>query len=244
MVKAWEKAKWDTRMAQNAAFIRKFKNKHRYKILWPTIRPKIMKEQYKLWLQIDNPTKIDITIAVNTQEQADQLIEFDNIIICGDDKKGVTHAATKLSQNVKALPGDIIILASDDFYPPKDWDKLLRPHFDNFHGCIRVNDTGDRERVITIPIMDYYCLTRLNNIIYHPSYIHLYSDNELYDNVESLGLLKDKCEDNELIFKHKHWYDGQREHDDNDIFFLSCQERDRKNYIERVNCTLQEKLKV
>ena len=97
------------------------------RLLWPTVRPKVMKQTYHHWIKTaDAPNDITIKIAVNTEKQKDELSEFDDIIIIGDNRRGPVYATHKLAEAVRGDAKEIIALVSDDYYSPKGWDTWLR----------------------------------------------------------------------------------------------------------------------
>ena len=241
-INAWRLLSNDHRVILNLKLCRRRLNEYAIHLLWPTVRPSVFKERHKDWIsKAANPDRIKTLLAVNTKEQEKKLCEFDTIVI-GDQNPGVAFATHKLARAVKGLPGDIIILASDDFYPPEDWDTWIHSHLNNFYGVLLVNDSVNRPGVVTIPIMDYACLTFTNRIIYHPSYCHLYSDNEYYDNLYQQNLIKILQGDDYPLFEHKHWYHGKREKDKADDVVQHFMESDRQNYENRRGLSLQEKL--
>ena len=96
-------------------------------ILWATARPNVFINTYNNWLEkaIDK-SNIKIYTAVNTQEEADILKDY-NCVVTGDNV-GVTIPATVLSKNLSHMDlhdKDIVIFASDDMFPPQQyirWD--------------------------------------------------------------------------------------------------------------------------
>jgi hypothetical protein len=240
---SWRICPHDKRMTLNVKFVRRYLQEYQIVLLWPTIRPTAFKKRYADWLdKAHNKYRIKVRIAVNTDQQRAELADFNDVQVIGDSRPGVAYASYKLAKEVQGLPGDIIVLASDDFYPPDGWDAWIYNHMDDFHGALLVNDTVNREGVVTLPIMDYACLLLLGRIIYHPSYHHLYSDNELYDNLVTLQLLKNLQQKDQPTFEHRHWYHGKREKDKVDDVINDFMDSDMHNYNTRRAMPLQAKL--
>ena len=214
-------------------------------LLWPTVRPEMMKNVHQFWLdQADHPKNVRTHIAVNTQEQADVLKDnFDVVWICGNKIKGVAPASYVLSSKLEANPTDIVILASDDFYPPKHWDTYIQNQFKKWEGTILVNDGYQTGGCVTIPIMTFKCLKALNKIIYHPEYRHLWSDNELYVNLRKLKLLKNLRKSSPL-FEHKHPDNKKRKFDKIDHTVRVQSKGAGKLYKERTKRPIHKRLKV
>jgi len=187
-------------------------------LLWPTVRPDMMKATHIQWIKnAINPSKIITNICVNTREQAEALSDdFNNIYISGDKVHGVAPPSYVLGSKLKANPHDIIILASDDFYPIKNWD---------------------------IPIMTFKCLRQLNGIIYHPDYKHLYSDNELYEVLKSLKLLKNLRKEL-VVFEHRHYDNGKRKRDKIDNLAHRSSQHAFKTFVQRRKLKVKDKLQV
>lgn len=247
-ITAWRMEPKNDRLIGNVKLVRRHLNKYRIHLLWPTVRPDVFKERYGDWMsKASNEDRIKLTIAVNTRKQREELYEFENVLIIGSDHPGVAYATYMLAKDLDGFPDDIVVLASDDFYPPEDWDAFIYSEMNEFSGCLLVNDAKNpsrvrRDCVVTIPIMDFSCLIKLNRFIYHPSYCHLWSDQELFDNIKALDLLKDVASENIPVFEHKHWYHGMRNKDDTDSFIDSMMDRDKQNYIDRSGMSLDEKL--
>jgi hypothetical protein len=166
-------------------------------------------------------------------------------MIVGDEKPGVAYATHCLSQSVIARHEDIIILASDDMRPPRSWDTWVLEHFrEGFDGCLLVNDGYQTGECVTLPIMTYGCLLRLNKIIYHPAYSHAFSDNELYDICSELGLLKNLRQPNQPVFEHVHWDAGKRAIDAVDERVKALFWIDKEIYQKRKSLSVVEKLRV
>jgi len=212
-------------------------------ILWPTIRPNVFKSVYNEWLNTaDNIDNIQIYTGVNIEEHKTELSKY-NSILTGN-IKGVTNACTVLSKYLLTLnlpDTDIVILASDDMFPPKHWDTIILEDFKDFTGCVRYNDGLNSGPIITLPIMDIITLKKLNGIIYHPIYTHTYSDNELWDILLELKLLKDKRFVSP-IFKHNHHSSHNRKIDNIDKFIISQEIFDKQIYLSRKHLNILDKL--
>lgn len=223
-------------------------------LLWPTIRPKMMANTYASWMEKANSGDQIITyVAVNTNQQKARLKLLFNerqlhkniqIFVSGD-VVGVTHACHFLTNN-PLLDGpdqDIVVLASDDMYPPQDWDAWIISQIGQQQSvALLVNDGYVKQNNVTIPIMTIGCLKRLNRIIYHPSYRHSYSDTELYDNLIQLGLLRDLWSSSP-VFEHKNWANCKRKFDDVDKHVRDLTGGDAQNWHKRSQLSVADRLK-
>ena len=199
-------------------------------ILWCTLRPTQFKEMHSEWIKrSDNPENIQTYVAVNWQQHADELKEYlskNYLITLNTNKIGVCYPSHQLSSNLGIKMGqckddDIVVFASDDFMAPEGWDTYL---INKFRGKgdvgLMVRDgyqlpdsTNMLHPAITIPIMTWGCLKKLNMTIYHPAYNHMFSDCELYMNLKDLGLLYDDRINDETTFEHLHYAAGKRQAD-------------------------------
>ena len=223
-------------------------------ILWPTIRPNwcanALKRAPGSWLNLANrPQNVHAKIAVNFEGHKAELLNFlagipnVEVVVVGDARPGVCHASSVLSKSLQAKPEDIVILASDDFRPIPYWDAWMSQHFDDFDGCLLVNDGYQTGACVTLPIMTYACLLKLNRIIYHPIYHHMYSDAELFDVLVELKLLKNLRIANQPTFEHVHWVIQKRVEDQWDSRLRALWVQDMQTYGQRKPLLVSEKLK-
>ncbi len=210
-------------------------------LLWPTARPQVMRQTHLIWHN-RAVVKPDILIAVNTPEQQSQLLDFGNVLVVGDNRKGPAYPTFVLGKEVDAKHGDILILVSDDFYPPDHWDEYLRSAFESYSGSILVNDGHQFGGCMTIPIMDYACLLKLNRIIYHSDYNWQYADTELFLNLSEMGLLRD-LRLTSPVFEHRHWANGKRVLDEVDVPGARMRDYDILTWERRSKLSLIERLK-
>ena len=225
-------------------------------ILWATIRPQLFIQMYKLWLNnAANSTNIKTHVAVNSEADATMvksvLNENDEIIVINSDRKGVCYPSYMLSSRLEANKNDIIIFASDDFLPPNNWNIYLEKKLNNKEGALFVRDgyqlpdsSNMLHPCITIPIMTFGCLEKLNKVIYHPAYYHMFSDCELYLNLRDLGLLIDDRKTDITVFEHHHWAAQKRNPDINDQSYHNKWAEDDNTWKLRKNMSVQERLKV
>lgn len=211
-------------------------------LLWPTIRPAVMKQTYTHWCKTAcDPKQIMVHIAVNTPQQREELGEFSSVYIVGDSRKGPVYATSVLAKMIQGQLKDIIILVSDDFFSPPNWDRWLCKIFEDFKGGIIVNDGYQMGNCVTIPIMTYDCLLKLNRIIYHPSYTWQYSDEELYHNLNEMRLLKN-VRSNGLTFEHRHWVLNKRAQDEHDQVGIKSGGQDEANFKRRMRLPVRLRL--
>lgn len=214
----------------------------KFHLLWPTVRPEKCKEMFRQWLtQATNPQNVVLHVAVNTDRQHSHL-DFEDVTVIGLQRLGKVHAVQELAKRLRAEPGDVVIVASDDVCAPEGWDSWINKHLDHFAGGILVNDGCDDGPRVSIPILDYGCFVRFGRIIFHPSYNHHYAEVELYDNLNDLGLVKDLRGDGEHIFKHNTWRNESRPSDNVDVILNELTEQDKQNYEKRSSLKVGERL--
>lgn len=224
-------------------------------ILWATIRPQMFTTIYKIWLEKSSYKDIITHVAVNSQADADiiqrVLGKNDEVIIVTTDRKGVCYPSYMLSSKLEATKDDIVVFASDDFIPPNNWDFYLLKQLNGKEGNLFVRDgyqAPDSSNMlhpcITIPIMTYGCLEKLNKVIYHPAYYHMHSDAELYLNLRDLGLLIDNRKTDTTVFEHHHWAARKRNVDVHDQNYHNKWSEDEITWNIRKNIPVEERLKV
>jgi hypothetical protein len=219
-------------------------------ILWATNRTSTFKATCKEW--IDKCTDKDnliIKVAVNDEEAKKDLEGYD-VTVVKTDRVGVTYSMYALSSSLNYLDydnKDIVILASDDFFPPDKWNEILKKEFENYNGCIIFNDLNPNFfcNVVQIPIMTFGVLKDLNMIIYNPAYFHFSSDRELYDVLEQSKRIKDVSKTKpEIIFEHRHHTVGKRTMDISDLKVRERNDLDASVYQGRKSKTFFEKTSV
>lgn len=194
-------------------------------ILWSTIRPEVFNEVYTEWMsKADETHKIIPHILVESEEDKEKItaVPKDSIIVHPSKVKGVAYPSYVLSSGLKnknVNDSDIVIFASDDFHPMDSWDTALYKEFTIFDGGLVVNDMNGPQNkdIVTIPIMTYSALKKMNHVIYHPAYNHCWSDNELHLNLRELNIFKDiSTTKPEIYFEHRHFVNAKRERDRSD----------------------------
>lgn len=216
-------------------------------ILWATIRPNVFKETHKIWM--DNAYikgNIITRVAVDTPEQASELNGYE-VIVTNNTKPGVCFPCYCLSSTFITDPHDIIVFASDDFYPPKDWDLFIYKQLHNETNKVLVVNDGIQKypnNVVTLPILTFGALGLLNYTIYHPAYTHMHSDVELYDISVKLGILKDVRNTTDTKFEHKHYCNGKRKPDSHDINLNNTMDEGKSLYVSRSHQCICELLDV
>ena len=230
-------------------------------ILWCTLRPEQFKSAHSEWIKrADNPQNIQTYVAVNWQQHSDILREYlksNFLITLNTNKIGVCYPSYQLSSNLGIKMGvakddDIVIFASDDFMAPQGWDTYLLNKF-NGKGDVglmvrdgyQLPDSSNMlHAAITIPIMTYGCLKKMNIVIYHPSYNHMFSDCELYNNLKELGLLYDDRMNDTTIFEHLHYAANKRNADQADQAYNAKWKDDEITWNKRKLLPVEERIKI
>ncbi len=212
------------------------------RILWPTIRPQMMREQFATWVgNSKHPEDVQVQVAVNTDHERKILAHLDDVIVIGTERRGACYAVHRLCEDVQGTEGDIVIVASDDFRAGPGWDDWVREHLEGFDGALMVNDGVQRFPLITLPIMTWGCFLKLNAVVNHPSYNCFHADKELHDNLAEMGLVKD-LKHLPAMFEHLHYSVGKREKDAHDEYGLTVVDPDRETYRRRKTMPLAQRL--
>jgi hypothetical protein len=224
-------------------------------LIWATARPDIfLRCHHTKWMETaKNKEAIKTYVIVDSQKHIDHIYNTKistyynskkcNVLLNKSDTRGVAKPTNQAAQQLKTNDGDIIILASDDFEAPQGWDNWLNKiATEHDNKCIWVNDGFKPGGTITIPILTHKCFKSLNQIIYHPSYNHEWSDAELYDVLKEMDRLHD-VRSAGVVFQHNHWANGKRKQDSVDGECRKLHHKDRANYMLRKHLTVDGKLK-
>jgi len=223
-------------------------------LLWCTIRPKALIGTYRYWLNMaENTENFKLYVCVNTNEDAEIIRQdFPSVDITISDnptRYGVTYPSYLLSSKLIGEPNDIVVFASDDFTPPEKWDTYLINKLKDKNGALIVRDgyqlpdfSNMLHPCITIPIMTFSCLEKLNKIIYNPNYFHLFSDSELYLNLKDLDLIIDDRVNDSTTFEHHHHSSGKRPADSCDQVYYVKWKEDEDTWNKRKNLSVEERL--
>lgn len=155
--------------------------------------------------------KIEHILCVDMDDQ--QRWDYANLLPAGSsivcyNNKNLVEAANNGAKHAK---GDIIVLLSDDFDCPENWDQKILDAFSKVYGMGFLLKTFDSTQnwIVTLPIMDkfYY---KSKGYIYHPDYTHMFCDTDMTHVAE----LEDKLiVRNDLVFIHRHYSTGSCEKD-------------------------------
>ena len=225
-------------------------------LLWCTIRPQVFLNTYNYWLNMaENSQNFKTYVCVNTNPDYDIIKSkypmMEVKISDKPDRFGVTYPSYILSSTLEGDSDDIVVFASDDFVPPKGWDIYLIDKLKNKSGALIVRDgyqlpdfSNMLHPCITIPIMTFDCLVKLNKIIYNPNYYHLFSDSELYLNLKDLGLIIDDRVSDLTTFEHYHHSSGKRLSDDADKSYYIKWKEDEEMWRRRKDMSVEERIKI
>lgn len=137
-------------------------------------------------------------------------------------------AVDAINNAAKVCTGDIIVVMSDDFDCPKNWDIEIIEKTKGKSDWIAKTPDGIQKWIITLPIMDRIYYNRFG-YIYHPDYIHMFCDTELTCVADLTGR---KIELN-IPFVHNHYSTGKSIKDEISIKADATWQQGEKLFIER-----------
>jgi len=212
-------------------------------LLWATCRPAMMKETHREWMDNSvHPGNIKTKVAVDTEEDQAQLLSDFDVSITFNPRGGVVKPLHQLLIHLKYEDDDIIIVPSDDFYPPGNWDMIIQENMHQGDGVLKVND-GHMDDIISIPIVKGWAVTKMGGCIYHPAYDHMFCDKELHDTAHELGICRSMSKA-DPEWKHKHPHHQSRDADEFDKRNSNSYHRGKEIYTQRRYMTLEERLNV
>lgn len=230
-------------------------------ILWCTLRPAQFKQMHSEWIRrADNPENIQTYVAVNWEQHANELRDYlksNFLITLNTNRIGVCYPSYQLSSNLgikmgKCEDSDIVVFASDDFMAPQGWDTyLINKLKDKGDVGLMVRDgyqlpdsSNMLHPAITIPIMTYGCLKKMNMVIYHPAFNHMFSDCELFNNLKDMNMLYDDRINDTTTFEHLHYAAGKRNADQADQAYNAKWKDDELTWNKRILMSVEERIKV
>ena len=135
------------------------------------------------------------------------------------------------NNGAKKTTGDLIVLISDDFDCPENWDLLLLDAVKGKQDFVLKTFDGIQKWIVTLPIMDriYY---ENQGYIYYPEYQHMFCDTDMTHKASLEGKLIVR---NDLVFTHNHYSIGKSEKDCVNTKADLTWNQGEKVYLERVN---------
>ncbi len=217
--------------------------------LWPTVRLEKMFSTHAEWVKNTVAHDVKYTFGVNTREEATAIqarLPQASVLVTGTERRGPVWPVYRLGQTLIAKENDIVLVVSDDFYCKRGWDEFVASRMKEKCGLMTNDGFQRREgRAMTLPLMTFGALLDLNRIIYNPAYHWEYSDNELFENLTELGLLKEARDGGpeQDFFRHHHWVAGLRGRDEHDYFCAEKSSIDKTTFAVRSKLPLAERLK-
>jgi hypothetical protein len=206
----------------------------------------MLRETYSEWYKLSaNPCNYQLRVAVDTITQAQELSDFPFVRVTLPKTKGCVYPFYTLTHDLNPKDDDIIILASDDMHPPKSWDVIIKNRLAGKCKVLIFNDGTQFGEVATLPILTGSAFKKLHNVVYHPSFHHLYTDTDFFASAKALGLIEDiRRKNKDIIFEHRHYSVGKRPKDVVDSNIQGYEGTDRLMYEERLKMPIEKRLEV
>lgn len=178
------------------------------------------------------PENIQYILCLSTKDDTSAYLRaFDkvNVTIIFYNDNGLVKQVNEAALHAT---GDLLIAVSDDFGCPDNWDALLEAKLHDKTDYIVKTEDGLQPFIMTLPMMDRTYYERFN-YIYHPSYNHMYGDQELADVGQMLG----RTIELDLMFPHRHYSTGKMKRDATNVRNDSFYKQDEITYRQRRNAS-------
>ena len=185
---------------------------------------------YRTWIdKSSGGTEIEYLLSLDSDDDYDlykHIFGFDFYSIIAKNKNLVDAT----NNGAKICTGDLLILISDDFDCPENWDLLLLDAVKDKKDFVLKTYDGIQDWIVTLPIMDriYY---EKQGYIYHPEYQHMFCDTDMTHKASLEGKLIIR---NDLVFTHNHYSIGKSEKDCVNTKADLTWNQGEKVYLERV----------
>lgn len=173
-------------------------------------RPKQAFETAKKWLyEADSDLGLDLSYIISVDTYDPLLSEYYSLFggfgladcLQVNDNMSAIEA---INNAAKIAAGDLLIVVSDDFSCPENWDTVLLQALEGKSDFIVKTKDGLQKTLITLPIMDRTYYNRFG-YIYHPDYLHLHCDEEM----TIVGHMLGKVINLDILFPHNHYTTGK-----------------------------------
>lgn len=169
-------------------------------------RPKLAEETYYEWMNnAAAPHNIEYIMSVDRSDP-----EFNNYYNLRPGQRQRWRFGLRINDSTTAIKainnaagdasGDLLIVVSDDFSCPKNWDVDLLRHIGERRDFAVKTWDGLQPWIITLPIMDREYYNRFG-YIYYPEYEHMFCDTEM----THVADLLDKVLLVNMEFPHRHY---------------------------------------
>jgi hypothetical protein len=177
-------------------------------LLHPSLgRPEQAWQTFQTWISTSRDSfDIEYILSLNstdgTRDRYRTLFEtFSHATILSSNSTNMVAASNVAAEH---STGDILVLMSDDMFPPWMWDVSLKAEMESKEATVLQVHDGIRNDIMTLPIMNRAAYLKLG-YIYHPKYLSMYADNDLAETAKAHGMYKVS----ELQFEHKHYSVGK-----------------------------------
>lgn len=155
-----------------------------------------------------NGDKLEYIVSIDDDDKfQNEYLQFcteNNLTLTVNNNRSMVDAT---NIGAKLATGDCIILVSDDFELPNNWNILLKDKINTESElyAILVNDGISKGDILSIPILSKALYDKLG-YIYHPEFFSLFADNALLDVCKKLNCLIDA---RDILFQHHHYINGK-----------------------------------
>lgn len=167
-------------------------------------RPEQARKAYDEWLQ-NSAGDFEYFISIDTLDpkHAQYYQLFDEECILLNNNRSIVDAVNVAA---KQSTGDIIVVMSDDFGCPRNWDEWIELEFKGVETpqLLHVHDTIQFE-ICTLPILNRQFYDRVG-YVYYGQYFSMFADNDLTDVAKKLGAYVPA---KHLTFEHRHYVNGK-----------------------------------